>query len=847
MECEKGPLQFVPAYPDTKPYQYQTVRGMCRFPGEQGLGNPAVSSPVSVPTTHGTQIPRLPMGLSKPYGFSDCYTANGIPSAHLPVRTQIPILRMPVISVMDRFQLPPKPPCDSGHRNGTFCVARPLNIGPCGFLTTNSAQYPPVVSFMPERIPIFPLGANLPPQNRAHFPMVRAKTSGLSATALLTQPTLPLTPEHDNPDNDTPINKLSRIARFNKVTLLYSLVDEKGPAHDKLFIAKVALTFPDGTLEFFGEGKSIKKAQHAAALRATQCPRLRAVPEKKSASGGSLKSVDAPPVARLNALAVKLRSWANYRDAQIPSPSYWQTGELLWSTTVAVCGKSFVGWGMNRIVSRNLAAQAALEYFDRQKDNREPPSGTTDTPPQVADNEKSAVTRLYEEAARRQKDVEFTYTGCDGAGHNQTHAFKCIVGLVETIGKGTSKRVAKHEAAQKMLENLEISADGCTTNSGTVERKRKTNLVKSAKAKPEYGKHINPVCRLYQVQQAHDQPNPIFEDMDETISPDNKTKEFTVSVKIPGGITVLGSGSSKKLAKRFAAENMLKALGHHLHCPLPQKSLLKTAKLSLPEQVEGDRKVTFDLQNPESEDKHNGEMYRKRFSKYPQPEYLYPKESVSEVLYEATSNLQQGRSLAPGLISLPRSRTPVSTGIPVNTISAIAKELLAHSQSSIAQELISKCSRDMDVPDELCSEPLSLLEYLCRVVNMTLSHETFSRQGPHSVYSTVLTVGEPVSSIGCGSGPNAELAIKDAAWNLLHVISEQGEVKEGEKGRRRMETVLRDVAMLKWQTPVMSDRRSWMSTVTSLGLWLCQLWLIAVIGTVRLICDFGNFISTLSV
>ena len=72
------------------------------------------------------------------------------------------------------------------------------------------------------------------------------------------------------------------------------------------------------------------------------------------------------------------------------------------------------------------------------------------------------------------------------------------------------------------------------------------------------------------------------------------------------------------------------------------------------------------------------------------------------------------------------------------------------------------------------NEPIRLLEYLCRVVNMTLKHETFSRQGPHLEFSSVLTVGEPVESIGCGGGHTESDAKRDAAWNLLSVIAEQG-------------------------------------------------------------------------
>lgn len=148
------------------------------------------------------------------------------------------------------------------------------------------------------------------------------------------------------------------------------------------------------------------------------------------------------------------------------------------------------------------------------------------------------------------------------------------------------------------------------------------------------------------------------------------------------------------------------------------------------------------------------------------------------MLYEATAAMRPGRCLAPGLISLP-GKPLGNNSLSVCTISAIARELLAEQKSPIAQQIITEGNRDIDdIYEGAKDDPLHLLEYLCRVVNMSLKHETFSRQGPHSEFSTVLTVGDPAESIGCGGGPTEEAAMKDAAWNLLNVIGEQGDAKE---------------------------------------------------------------------
>ena len=131
---------------------------------------------------------------------------------------------------------------------------------------------------------------------------------------------------------------------------------------------------------------------------------------------------------------------------------------------------------------------------------------------------------------------------------------------------------------------------------------------------------------------------------------------------------------------------------------------------------------------------------------------MYPKESVQEVLYEAKAGVRifPGKEIVPGLISLPRivKGSKDNGGLSNGMIATIARELMADRHSPTAAAVVA------EQPDLVgCVEPvdkdawLPLLEYLCRVVNVTLKKDTFSRQGPHAQFVTVLTAAEPIEGI----------------------------------------------------------------------------------------------------
>uniref|UniRef100_A0A6G1RXH1 Staufen double-stranded RNA binding protein 2 n=1 Tax=Hypotaenidia okinawae TaxID=2861861 RepID=A0A6G1RXH1_9GRUI len=129
----------------------------------------------------------------------------------------------------------------------------------------------------------------------------------------------PLQDNMANPKEKTPMCLVNELARFNRIQPQYKLLNERGPAHAKMFT--VQLTLGEQTWE--AEGSSIKKAQHAAASKAlneTTLPKPTPRPPKNNVNNnpGSIT-----PTVELNGLAMKRGEPAIYRPLDPkPIPNY---------------------------------------------------------------------------------------------------------------------------------------------------------------------------------------------------------------------------------------------------------------------------------------------------------------------------------------------------------------------------------------------------------------------------------------------------------------------------------------------------------------------------------------------
>lgn len=210
---------------------------------------------------------------------------------------------------------------------------------------------------------------------------------------------------------------------------------------------------------------------------------------------------------------------------------------------------------------------------------------------------KSIVSMIHECAFQLRMNVEFEMLIEEGEPHNRQFTVRCRLTspksseVIEANGKGPSKKAAKQNVCQIIYDKIkEIDIDTLYLASVIVRNSKKNALythskankrkiiVKQRRSDPQYGHWINPVSRLMQVMQANNLPEPIFKLLGE--QGQNRSKEFVIEVKCFDNIREEGVGQNKKLAKRAAAEAMLRRIGFIKPMPEPGKSLLKKSKES---------------------------------------------------------------------------------------------------------------------------------------------------------------------------------------------------------------------------------------------------------------------------
>ncbi|XP_075439533.1 double-stranded RNA-binding protein Staufen homolog 2 isoform X7 [Ascaphus truei] len=329
-----------------------------------------------------------------------------------------------------------------------------------------------------------------------------------------------------NPKEKTPMCLVNELARFNRIQPQYKLLDERGPAHSKLFT--VQLTLEEETWE--AESTSIKKAQHAAAsiaLSETTLPKPAARQTKKIINNN-------PEAAELHENI--------YTSARLsPKGSITPTVEL-----------------------NGLAMKRGEPAIYRPLDPKPLPNHQTNYNYRGMYNQRYVCPML------------------------KTFYVQLNVGNSEFYGEGKTRQAARHSAAMKALHALqnepvpERSPVNGETSRGTEEDKDankseislvfeialKRNLPLSFEASPEYGQGMNPISRLAQIQQAKKEKEPEYILLSERGI--QRRREFIMQVKV-GDQTATGTGPNKKTAKRNAAEAMLLQLGYKASSPVEDK------------------------------------------------------------------------------------------------------------------------------------------------------------------------------------------------------------------------------------------------------------------------------------
>ncbi|KAG8570611.1 hypothetical protein GDO81_011350 [Engystomops pustulosus] len=390
---------------------------------------------------------------------------------------------------------------------------------------------------------------------------------------------VPLHENMTNPKEKTPMCLVNELARFNRIQPQYKLLDERGPAHCKLFTVQLTL----GDQSWGAESTSIKKAQHAAAslaLSETTLPKP-AARQTKNLINNNPSSIT--PTVELNGLAMKRGEPAIYRPLD-PKPlpnhrtNYNYRGMYnqrylcpmlkTFYVQLTVGSSEFYGEGRTRQAARHNAALKALHALKNEPiPERSSVNGETKTPDQDKDANKSEISLVFEISLKRNLPLSFEVTKESGPPHMKSFVTKVTVGEFTAEGEGNSKKLAKRRAAAAVLQELKKLPPLPVIEKPRLYIKRRPKTI--IKASPEYGQGMNPISRLAQIQQAKKEKEPEYVLLSERGI--QRRREFIMQVKV-GEETATGTGPNKKTAKRNAAEAMLLQLGYKASTPVAEST-----------------------------------------------------------------------------------------------------------------------------------------------------------------------------------------------------------------------------------------------------------------------------------
>ncbi|XP_077666257.1 double-stranded RNA-binding protein Staufen homolog 2 isoform X2 [Eretmochelys imbricata] len=599
-------------------------------------------------------------------------------------------------------------------------------------------------------------------------------TAGLVDSAPSSNSPAPLQDNMANPKEKTPMCLVNELARFNRVQPLYKLLNERGPAHAKMFTVQLNL----GEQTWEAEGSSIKKAQHAAASKAlnkTNLPKPTPRPPKNNinnnpeaaelhvntfASARLTSEGSITPTVELNGLAMKRGEPAIYRPLDPkPIPNYRANYNFrgmynqryhcpvpkIFYVQLTVGNSEFFGEGKTRQAARHNAAMKALQALQNEPiPEKLPQNGEAGKETEEEkDANKSEISIVFEIALKRNMPVSFEVIKESGPPHMKSFVTRVSVGEFSAEGEGNSKKLSKKRAAIAVLQELKkLPPLPVIEKPKLYFKKRPKTILKTG---PEYGQGMNPISRLAQIQQAKKEKEPEYILLSERGMP--RRREFVMQVKIGSEVTT-GTGPNKKIAKRNAAEAMLLQLGYKASTPLQDQ--------------------------PEKPGENKG--WNGQNVGFPEPTSNTPK-GILHLSPDVYQEMEASRNkAAPGttgsyLSSKEMSQTSssfFSISATTNSTATIARELLMNGTSPTAEAIGLKGIS----PASPCSavQPSKQLEYLARIQGFQV-HYSDRQNGKECM--TCLTLS-PVQMTFHGIGSSIEASHDQAALSALKQFSEQG-------------------------------------------------------------------------
>uniref|UniRef100_A0A3Q3VQJ1 Double-stranded RNA-binding protein Staufen homolog 2 n=1 Tax=Mola mola TaxID=94237 RepID=A0A3Q3VQJ1_MOLML len=518
-----------------------------------------------------------------------------------------------------------------------------------------------------------------------------------------------------NPKEKTPMCLVNELARFNRIQPQYKLLNERGPAHAKIFTVQLTL----GEQVWEAEGTSIKKAQHSTAAKALEesvlpRPAPRSPKVDMNSNPGSIT-----PTVELNGLAMKRGEPAIYRPLDPkPMPNYRANYNFrgmfnqryhypvpkIFYVQLSVGSHEFIGEGRTRQAARHSAAMKALQALRNEPIPERPPQnpeekGETE---EVGDASKSEISLVYEIALKRNLSVNFEVLKESGPPHMKSFLTRVTVGEFSAEGEGNSKKLSKKRAALSILQDLKkLPFIPAVEKPKTHYKKRTKTILKTG---PDYGQGMNPISRLAQIQQAKKEKEPEYVLLSERGMP--RRREFIMQVKVNNEVAT-GTGPNKKVAKRNAAEAMLLQLGYKAST-VPQNitemdnKAWNGQKTSFTEATSNTQKGLLHLSPDVYQEM---EASRKQAGSAPGPcgnsggsvNYMTPKDTCSAPLPPGHPPYYSGSASSP---------TPTAT---------MARELLLNGQSPTADNAVSMKGKNPALACGVSVQPAQQLDYLARI------------------------------------------------------------------------------------------------------------------------------------
>lgn len=622
-------------------------------------------------------------------------------------------------------------------------------------------------------------------------------------------------------DTKSTLSLLNEICQFNRITFKFLLIKTSYVDHCKLF--EVSLTLSNGE-KYVGKGSSIRKAEREAALDALKHTKLKPKPNLNSCL---------TPTVKLNELAMKLRQKVDYEvkeflkvepqcyvsetyNSEFNSNKSKTDQKKIFSppryvTCVKLGDVHFHGKGQTAQLAKHSAAEAALKVLSNCAEIKKTDKKSALECKNL--NQQSSISALYSLASKKNCKVKFESECESELCHIPTFIVKCIFDDHVAEGKGSSKKLAKEEAAQKLLQLLNLNKDiisskklnsrerlkkneqqqqeqqpllSCIGMATEKEIENDTKIKSSTSNQDDMNEKIksilekadiDPIGQLIQLQSAKREGKPEF-NLIAYSSLNSSPNPFVIECTIPYPkrlpnykndkiLKVTGRGSKKKIAKANAAKSMLKLLND-----LSTKTNQDKEESADDNMSEKKLNVTFSSDLLLNEVQLTKNIAPKDTENNKKTSHRLPAIHFSGVQNNALVSQFRSKQSNNQSAEVPSSKLHLKSEQEMRAIaSTIAKESMKNGESLTARKLLNNKLVKSFQPQKN-TKPSQHLNILANALSPNVHINYHDTPISDHKWVTVVNVSFIISQSFAGSGDNIESSRESAALFALKTLAE---------------------------------------------------------------------------